>query len=94
MRRTTASKGIVMCCILNLFLNFEWAALAVLLFALHLWLGIPMFLSLIGLAVWLFTALFATFLVSWGANSSGTPTPRRENRNPYSAATEDIFKRP
>ena len=92
MRRTNANKGFLLCCILNLFLNFEWAALAVLLFILHLWLGVPVILSLVGLGIWLLVALLATLLISWGVRSSNTPTPYRENRNPYSAKNADMFK--
>lgn len=92
MRRTSSSHGFFLCFILNLFLNFEWGLLALLLWILHLLLGIPWFLPLMGLAVWLLIAFFATFLINWGRSAS-EPTPERENRNPYSARNEDVFGR-
>jgi ABC-type protease/lipase transport system fused ATPase/permease subunit len=92
MRKASGSKGYFLCYICNLFLNFEWAVFALILFILHFWLGIPVWLSLIGLGVWLLVALVLTSLVAWGAKSANEPTPERENKNPYSAKTEDMLK--
>ena len=77
----------------NLFFNVRWGVLALGLYILHLWLGIPLYISIAGFGVWLFIALFATGLIVWGAriSSGDTQEPPRENKNPYSADTADVF---
>ena len=85
MRNNSESNGYLLCFILNLIFKFRWALAALALYVLHLWLGIPAWFSLICLGLWVLSALFYTFILSWAAESSSIPTPEQENKNPYSA---------
>ena len=94
MRRASASKGYFLCFLLNLCFNLEWVLVALILYLLHFWTGIPAWLSLLGLGVWLLVALLLTCLVAWGASCSDEPAPVQENKNPYSAKTADFLNPP
>jgi hypothetical protein len=91
MRRGSSSGGFVLCFFVNLLWRSWWTALALILWAVHLWLGIPAYISLIALGHWVLSALAVTVLVSWGAKSSTAPVAPRENKNPYSAKNSDLF---
>ena len=91
MRRRSSPGGFILCFIVNLLWRSWWAALALVLLAAHLWLGIPAYVSLIALGVWVLSALAVTLLISWGAGSSATPAQPQENKNPYSAKNSDLF---
>jgi ABC-type protease/lipase transport system fused ATPase/permease subunit len=94
MRKAKASKGYFLCFIWNLIFNLEWVLVALILYLLHFWTGIPAWISLIGLGIWLLVALFLTALVAWGAACSNEPTPVQENKNPYSAKNADFLNPP
>ncbi len=91
MRRATSSDGFLIGYIISVMWNIGWGLLALILWALHYLLGLPLFFTFIALAVWLLKALVATSLVYWAASSAADPTPKRENRNPYSAKDGDLF---
>ena len=91
MQKAPASNGYFMCFMLNLFLNFRWGALALGLMILHLWIGIPLYVPLAGFCIWIFVALFATWLVAFGLKSSEGKMLLRKNKNPYSAKEADVF---
>ena len=83
MRRPSASDGLLLAFLLNLLLHYPWGLLALLLWILHLWLGIPWFLPLIALGVWVFIALFITVffnLFAWIGESART---KKSKRNPH-----------
>jgi len=91
MRRSFRERGFLLCFCVSLLWHSGWAVAALALWLLHLWLRIPLFLSLIVLGVWPLSALFYTAVISWSVRSSAIPTPPRENRNPYSAKTSDFL---
>ncbi len=92
MRKAPYTNGFLLCFLLNLFLNYWLGLIGLGLIALHLWLGIPLFIALIALAAWLGMAMFATVLVSLAANNGNAPAPVQKNANPYSAKTSDYLK--
>ena len=91
MRRANASRGVFLCFLINLFLNFEWAVIAAILFGLHVWLHIPWFFAAIIGAFWVIQAFVLAILVQWGSRSSAIPTPEQSNTNPYSAKNDTVF---
>jgi hypothetical protein len=65
MQKASSSNGFFYCFAHNLILNFEWSVFALILLALHLFNGIPLWIPLIGAGVWLAVALTLTFLSMW-----------------------------
>ena len=90
MRRAKKTDGFLLSFFLNLFLNYWLGLVALALWVLHLWLGIPLFISLIALGAWVVTALLATIILSIAANSA-PPGGEQRNVNPYSAKTSDYL---
>lgn len=83
--------GFFLTLLLNMALRFEWGLAALGFYVLHLTLGLPLFLVPLLLAVWVVHSLVITLLVSWGGKCAAVPTPKRENKNPYSAKNQDIL---
>ncbi len=92
MRKAPYTNGFLVCLLLNLFLNGWVGLIGLALIALHLWLGIPLFIAWIAFAAWLGIALFATALVSLAANTTSPFATEQKNINPYSAKTSDYLK--
>lgn len=65
MRKTERSGGFFLCLLLNIFLNPERFIIAAALFALHLWVDIPLWISLLVLGIWL-VIIIAQMLLSGG----------------------------
>ncbi len=93
MRRTVRSGSFWLCLILNLLLNLEWSIPAIAALVLHYWLGISIWWFIGGLGLWLLRVLAGMWLMGWAAACSREKPPQRENKNPYSAKTEDYLKR-
>jgi len=91
-RRGRPDDGFLICFLFNLFYNYWWGAIALILWVLFIWLRIPIYWPIIGLAIWYGVALISTLLVTWAVKSSNEPTPERKNLNPYSAKNSDILK--
>ena len=91
MRKAKYSDGFLLSFFLNLLLNYWLGLIALTLWVLHLWLGIPLFISLIALGAWVVTALFATIILSFAANSAPPAYNEQRNANPYSAKTSDFL---
>ena len=85
MRKADRSHGYLLCFLLNLLFRLEWVALALLLAAGCHWLGLPWYLPVISLGIWVVVAWLVTQLVSFGAASAQASDAPRPNRNPYSA---------
>jgi len=90
-KKGNPGDGFLLCFLVNLLFNFWWGTIAVILFALYLFLGIPLFWSLIALFIWLCVAFISTALVVWATSSPDDNTPARENLNPYSAKNSDVL---
>jgi len=89
--RRTGARGFFLGFCFTLLWQAGWAVGALVLWRLHLWLGLPLYLSLIALGVWPLSALFATALIHWGTGRVDKPAPAQENRNPYSADSAGVF---
>ena len=80
MRRASPSNGFFLALLLNLLFNYPLGVLTLILWILHLWLGIPGFIPLIGLGVWVVTAFSVTAffsLFAWIGESPRRGSPRR-----------------
>ena len=93
MRRIASSGGLLLSFFLNLFLNWGWGALALVLFVLRGWFSIPLFVPFAALGVWFFVSVVTFILITWGARNSSSLPANRENKNPYSAKTADMFEK-
>jgi len=91
-RRGTADDGFILCFALNLLFNYWLGVIAFILFVLHFWLRIPLFLSFMVSLIWVGTAFVGTALIYWASKSGNEPTPERKNLNPYSAKNSDVFE--
>ena len=91
-KKGNPGDGFLLCFLANMLFNFWWGLIAVILLILHFWLQVPLFLSLIGLFVWLGVAFINSALVIWAVSITEEETPHRENLNPYSATNSDVFK--
>ncbi len=91
MRKAKKTDGFLLSFFLNLFLNYWLGLVALALWALHLWLRIPLFISLIALGAWLAMALLATIILSVAANSAPPAYSEQRNVNPYSAKISDFL---
>jgi len=80
MRIADASKGFIICFLLNLLFNFEWGVFALILYLLHLWLKIPLLIALIFLGIWVGIAFILALLVSVHAILPSKPMPKMEKK--------------
>ncbi len=94
MRRTARNHGFLLCLLLNMAFRFEWAIAAIVLLAIHFWLGWPLFLVWIALGIWLVYALFVTLVLSAANQIGNEPTQQRPNKNPYSKSNTDYPQNP
>ena len=90
-KKGNPADGFFLCFLINLLFNFWWGLIATILFVLHFFLNIPLFLAFIGLFIWLGVAFLSTALVVWAVSTAQDDTPQRENLNPYSAKNSDVF---
>ena len=89
MRRTAKNHGFLLCMLMNMLFRFEWAMAAIALAVVHFWLGWPLFLVWIPLAIWVLYALFVTLVLSAANRCGNAPQPHRPNKNPYSKSNAD-----
>jgi fatty acid desaturase len=94
MRRTARNHGFLLCLLLNMAFRFEWAIAAIILLAIHFWLGWPLFLVWIALGIWVLYSLFVTLVLSAANHAGNEPTPQRPNKNPYSKSNTDFPQNP
>ncbi len=94
MRRTARKHGFLLCLLLNMLFRFEWAIAAVVLLAIHFWLGWPLFLAWIALGIWFAYALAVTLVLSAANRFGNEPTPQKQNKNPYSKSNSDYPQNP
>jgi len=76
MKVADASKGFITCFLLNMLFNFEWGLFALILYLLHLWLRVPLWIALALLGVWLAISLTLAILVTVDAIRPRKPGPR------------------
>jgi len=80
MRVADASKGFFLCFLLNMFFNFEWGLFALILFLLHLWLNVPLWIALVLLGVWIAISLILALLVTVHAIRPSKPKPEMDEK--------------
>ena len=80
MRVADASKGFFLCFLLNMFFNFEWGLFALILFLLHLWLNVPLWIALVLLGVWIAISLTLALLVTVHAIRPSKPKPEMDEK--------------
>lgn len=71
--------------LINLLLNLDGTIPAWILLALHFLFGLPVWLFIGALALWMINILVRTLIISWAAKCANTPDIVLENKNPYSA---------
>ncbi len=76
--RKRKSSGIVLTFFINLIFNIEWLALALVLYGLHRWIGIPIYFMYVALGIWGLIALCISCLLMFGSdNRDSLKTPGR-----------------
>ena len=81
MRKAESFGGFFLALFFNLLINYPLGLITLILWVLHLWLGIPGFIPLIGLAVWFSVAFFITAFLSLFAWLGESPSRKRVKRN-------------
>ena len=80
MRAADASRGFVVCFLLNMLFNLHWGLLALVFYLLHLWLGIPLWIALALLGAWIAFCLILAILVTVDAIRPSKPRPKMDEK--------------
>lgn len=91
MKQADPSRGFLLCFLTNLTLHFWWGAASLVLLILHFWLDISLIFSWAAFAIWGIQSLILTALVYWVNQNGQERDPVKQNKNPYSAKTEDLL---
>ncbi len=88
MRKTKRDGSFILCFLINLVINIEWAIPAIVLLILHFVLDISLWWFVAALAFWIVPILLQMLLLGWlsGLTTSGKSP---ENKNPYSVKNKD-----
>jgi len=81
MRIADVSKGFFFCFLLNMLFNFEWGLLGLILYLLHLWLHIPLWIALALLGLWVGGSLLLAILVAVDAIRPTRPMPKMDEKH-------------
>ena len=84
MRKTHRSSSFLVCLLINILLNIEWAIPGVVLLVLHFVLDISIWYSIGAFALWILIILLWMLVMNWAAKCSNEPKPEKPNKNPYS----------
>lgn len=87
MRRAANSGGFILCLLLNMVLNLDGLIPAAILLALHFIFDISLWWSAAAAGVWLIGITIWTSFIAWAGKCSSIPDKPKENKNPYSAAS-------
>lgn len=87
MRRADINSGFFICWILNMLLNWEFGALAILLWIPYQWFGFSWYPAAAIAGFWVLGAFALTCFFTWASGSNEIEKRSRElkNVNPYSA---------
>ncbi len=91
MRKLKKGSNFFLVLLFNMFINIEWTIPAWILLAMHFIFDWRILWFWIALGVWLLDILIWMSILGWASECS-TPTPYRENKNPYSH-TNDFYKK-
>lgn len=94
MRRADLDSGFFICWILNMAFNWEIGAVALALWAVHLWFGLSWYPAAVVAGIWVVGTFFVTGIFAWlsGGHHEYKPNSELKNVNPYSTTTEEIMK--
>ena len=84
MRRTTRRGSFLLCLFFNLLLNLEGSVPALILVAMHLWLGISIWWAVGAFVLWILGIVVGMWLMGWAVDCGNEKDPPKENKNPYS----------
>ncbi len=84
MRKTKCTGGFILCLLINLLFNLEWAIPGIVLLGLHFWLGISVWFSIIAFGFWIVVMIVWMLIMGLTSKCGNTPDPPKENKNPYS----------
>jgi len=84
MRRAESFGGFFLALFFNLLINYPLGLITLILWILHLWLDIPGFIPLVGLAVWFSVAFFITAFLSLFAWLGESPGRKRVKHTAHS----------
>ncbi len=85
MRKAKRDGSFLLCLLFNIILNFEGLIPAAVLLALHFWLDISVWWSVLAVALWIAGIALYMLVIGWAARCGNTPDKPKENKNPYSA---------
>lgn len=85
MRKAKRDGSFLLCLLFNIILNFEGLIPAAVLLALHFWLDISVWWSVLAVALWIAGIALYMLVIGWAARCGNTPDKQKENKNPYSA---------
>ena len=92
---TKIDSGIIVCWFINMFLNWEIGAVALGLWCISLWFHVSWYPAAVVAGIWVLGTFAVTAFFGWIIASRKTYRSNQElpNLNPYSAKTEDMFKK-
>ncbi len=85
MKWVKKDSGFLLSFFINLLFNLEWAIPALICFVLHFILGISLWWTAGGIALWILVVLARTLLLFVLNKAGNMPEKQRPNINPYSA---------
>lgn len=88
-------SGFFLCWLLNMFLNWYWGFMAILLLIPYWWFGWSWYPAAAVFGLWAGGTFLVTAFLAWISSGSGeyeTKVNRRKNINPYSAKTQDYLE--
>lgn len=92
MRRTDIDGNFLLVWAMNMILNYQCGIVALICWAVAYWFDMSYLPAIFFLAAWILVPLWFTVVMKWLGENAGRPDMHRENKNPYSSRTEDIFK--
>ena len=89
-RRASSDTGFIKAFLINLLFQFEWMLLALILFALHQWIGLPIWLFWAALGFWILLAFVLTWFMTWAVSCSDfNPGPGAKKSSERLRAAKD-----
>ncbi len=85
MKWVKKDSGFLLSFFINLLFNLEWALPAVICFVLHFILGISLWWTFGGIALWMLVVFLRTSLLFALNRVGNMPEKKTENKNPYSS---------
>ena len=92
-RRAAPNRGFWLTFLLNLLFRAEWLILAVVLFALHKLVQLPLWVVSVPLVIWVGLALVLTWFACWATSTSELkPTPGSKRSSERIGTFKDEYK--